>query len=69
MTTNSRTEYARALTDYRRLVPPRACVGAILGPFDPSYLLFGPRLEHRVVYLSPGGNPVLDALRRVSSTS
>ena len=63
MTTNSRTEYARALTDYRRLVPPRACVGALLGSFDPSYLLFEPRLDHRVVYLPGGGDPVSSALR------
>jgi hypothetical protein len=65
METNSRTEYARALTDYRRLVPAHACVGALLGSFDPSYLLFEPRLDHRVVYLpARGDDPVSSALRR-----
>jgi hypothetical protein len=62
LATNSRDEYATALRGYQRLVPARACVGAILGNSDPSYLLFGPNLEHRVLYLS-ALDPVLPALR------
>jgi hypothetical protein len=40
-----------------REVPPRACVGAVLGSNEPAFFLAGPRLERRVVYL-----PVADAL-------
>jgi hypothetical protein len=53
--TNSRLEYSAALTGYRTLVPPKACVGAALGNWEPSYLLFGPRLQHRVSYLPADG--------------
>ena len=42
---------ANALAAYERLVPARACVGAVLGENEPSYLLFGPHLEHRVIFL------------------
>ena len=42
---------ARALTTFDRVVPAHACVGAVLGVDEPSYLLFGPRFEHRVRYL------------------
>jgi hypothetical protein len=62
LATNSRDEYATALRNYQRLVPAGACVGAVLGNSDPSYLLFGPNLEHRVLYLS-AIDPVLPALR------
>jgi glycosyl transferase family 87 len=41
----------RAYHDLQRRVPARACVGAALGADDPSYLLYGPRLSRRVVYL------------------
>jgi glycosyl transferase family 87 len=41
----------RALDPYRKLVPSHACVGAVVGPDEPSYLLYGPRFEHRVAYL------------------
>jgi hypothetical protein len=54
--------FAPTLEAYRRLVPPRACVGAVLGPDDPSLLLFGAELEHHVVYLSNTNAPV-EALR------
>ena len=64
LSTNSRNEYADAVVAYNRLVPPRACVGAVLAGFDPSYLLYGPKLHHRVYYLSASGNPVPSALRR-----
>jgi hypothetical protein len=52
---------AAALLAYRRLVPPHACVGAVLGADEPSYLLYGPRLEHRVEFL-PVTNAVHDAV-------
>jgi len=48
---------AAALAAYNRLVPPHACVGAVLGGDEPAYLLYGPRLEHRVEFL-----PVADAV-------
>jgi hypothetical protein len=37
---------------YQQDVPPHACVGAVLGTNEPNYLLYGPSLEHHVVYLS-----------------
>jgi hypothetical protein len=43
---------AASLEAYDRLVPPRACVGAVLDPDEPSYLLWGPNLRHHVVFLS-----------------
>lgn len=53
--TNSDVGAAAALAAYDELVPPRACVGAVLGTNEPSYLLFGPHLEHHVVFLSVNG--------------
>ena len=50
------------LDDYDRLVPAKACVGAVLGPDQPSYLLYGGRLRHRVSYL-PVEDPLLEAYR------
>jgi hypothetical protein len=50
--TNSRGDYAGALDAYRRLVPARACVGAVLGGNEPSYFLYGSRFQHHVAYLS-----------------
>ena len=41
-----------AVAAFGRLVPRRACVGAVLGSDEPGYFLSGPRLEHRVVYLA-----------------
>jgi hypothetical protein len=49
---------AASLTAYDRLVPPRACVGAVLDPDEPAYLLWGPELRHRVFFL-----PSLTALK------
>jgi hypothetical protein len=43
---------AASLEAYDRVVPARACVGAVLDPDEPSYLLWGPALEHRIVFLS-----------------
>ena len=54
---------AAALAAYEALVPPRACVGAILGVDEPSYLLFGPSLHRRVLYLSVDSDAVLAAYR------
>ena len=39
-----------------------ACLGAVLGPDEPSYLLWGPRLERRVHFL-PSTAAVAEALR------
>ena len=36
---------------YERLVPARACVGAVLGTNEPSFLLFGRDLTRQVFYL------------------
>jgi hypothetical protein len=54
---------ARALAALDRLVPARACVGAVLGPAEPSYLLWGAKLERRVLYLSVNHGTVLAAYR------
>ena len=55
---NSYGPNATALGAYDRLVPAHACVGAVLiNDSEPSYLLFGPDLEHHIVFL-----PVFDAL-------
>jgi hypothetical protein len=45
------TAVAAALTAYERLVPARACVGAVLDPDEPAYLLWGPKLRRRVFFL------------------
>ncbi len=44
-----------AVAAYQALVPPQACVGAVLGSDEPGYFLWGRNLEHRVVYLSVNG--------------
>src|SRR5581483_5659722 len=41
---------------WSRALPPRACVGAVAGVDEPTYLLYGPTLARRVFYL-----PVDDA--------
>jgi hypothetical protein len=43
---------ARALAELEREAPPRACLGAVLGGDEPSYLLFGHGLQHRVRYFT-----------------
>jgi hypothetical protein len=58
------TIVARSLAAYERAVPARACVGAVLDPDEPSYLLWGPRLSRRVVFL-----PSLDALDRARASN
>jgi len=52
------TIVARTVAAYDRAVPDEACVGAVLGPDEPAYLLWGPDLRRRVDFL-----PSLDALR------
>ncbi|HZO96775.1 MAG TPA: hypothetical protein VFB42_05335 [Gaiellaceae bacterium] len=47
----------QALGEYERLVPRDACVGAIVGGDEPSFVLWGRDLDRRVSYL-----PALDAL-------
>jgi len=42
-----------ALEALQARVPPRACLGAVVGPDEPAYLLFGAHLQHHVDYL-PG---------------
>jgi hypothetical protein len=53
-------ETGTALVAYERLVPAHACVGAIAAPDEATYLLWGPRLDRRVVYL-PVTNAVATA--------
>jgi Glycosyltransferase family 87 len=52
------TIVATTLAAYERAVPPNACVGAVLDPDEPAYLLWGRNLRRSVVFL-----PSLDALR------
>jgi hypothetical protein len=46
------TGVGRAVASYTKSVPAHACVGAVLGGNEPAYFLSGPRLQHKVVYLS-----------------
>jgi glycosyl transferase family 87 len=48
----SDSSVAPAYADYEALVPTRACVGAVLGPDEPSYLLWGRNRTRKVFYLS-----------------
>ena len=50
--TQEEQSVAGSLVVYEHVVPERACVGAVLGPDRPAYLLWGPALRHRVVFLS-----------------
>jgi hypothetical protein len=52
-------QVATALARLRELVPPHACVGAVLGLDEPAYLLYGPGLRHHVEYL-----PVTDSVHQ-----
>jgi hypothetical protein len=52
LSANSYGYMAPAVAAYEKLVPPHACVGAVLGENEPAYVLFGPDLDHRVVFLS-----------------
>jgi glycosyl transferase family 87 len=51
-----------ALAEYDRQVPADACVGAVLGGDEPAYLLWGPKLHRRVVFL-PSLDAVVQAFR------
>jgi hypothetical protein len=57
LATNSEGYAAIALAAYDRLLPPRACIGAAVAPNEPTFLLYGPRFQHRVIFL-----PVLDVV-------
>lgn len=46
------THIAAAEAALERLVPPHACVGAILGRYEPAYLLAGSDFGRKVEYLS-----------------
>ena len=35
-------------------MPPHACVGGVIDTNQPSYLLYGPHLEHHVDFLAAG---------------
>ena len=61
LSTNSRSEQALAEIGFEQRVPPRACLGAVITDSDPGYLLYGPHLEHHVVFL-PSEDPVTPAL-------
>jgi hypothetical protein len=50
-------QFAPALTAYDSHVPAHACVGAVLGADEPSYILWGPNLTRRIVFL-PARNAV-----------
>ncbi len=52
---NSDSYVDPSLAAYDALVPARACVGAVVGENEPSYLLFGNRLGHRVTFLPDAG--------------
>ena len=53
---------ATQMASFAAALPPHACVGAVLGPDDPSYLLFGPRLSRKVSFLPVAG--AVSAARR-----
>lgn len=61
---NSRHELNSALPAFEDRVPDDACVGVILGDSEPSFLLFGPHLERRIVYLPVGAAAVERAQER-----
>ena len=49
--TTFRPDYAQVTRNLSRLVPAAACLGAAVGPDDPSFLLFGARFDRRVTFL------------------
>jgi hypothetical protein len=49
--TNSDGGWADDLAAYQNLIPSHACVGALLDVDQPSYLLYGSRLQHHVIFL------------------
>jgi hypothetical protein len=54
---------AQAEAALERLVPPHACVGAILGSYEPAYLLAGKNFGRKVVYMSVNG-PLVETAQR-----
>jgi hypothetical protein len=53
MNANSDVYVGEALTAFQQLTPAHACVGAIIGPNEPAYLLYGSNFQHKVLYLPP----------------
>jgi hypothetical protein len=51
---NSRGAVADGYESLQKAVPEDACLGAVLDVWEFSYLLFGPDLKRRIVYLPPG---------------
>jgi hypothetical protein len=43
---------SRALRRFDEIVPPNACVGAVLGLDEPAYVLYGRTFRHKVDYLA-----------------
>ncbi len=66
---NSDGGWATALQAYDADVPQNACVGVALYPNEPTYLLFGPKLQHHIVFLSPqvGTDPLAIAREKILS--
>jgi hypothetical protein len=62
LTSEEGSGVAPELASYERFVPPRACIGAVAGVNETTYLLFGPTLAHRVYYL-PVENALFEAYR------
>jgi hypothetical protein len=50
-----RPGYAEVVTRLEQSVATATCLGAVLRSDDPGFLLFGPRLQHRVEFLRPRG--------------
>jgi hypothetical protein len=48
---------AIALRQIDAVVPPRACVGVLLDVNEPSYVLYGPKLGRRVMFMPAKGAP------------
>jgi Glycosyltransferase family 87 len=62
LTTNSNGAFAIADAKIHDLLPAGVCIGSVSAPWEPTYLLYGPRLQHRVFFLPPG-DPLTDAIR------
>ncbi len=51
--TNSDSYIAQGLAAYDSLIPPKACVGAVLGPRRGLLPALRDKLTHKVIYMSP----------------
>jgi hypothetical protein len=61
--TNSAYYVADALRPLQLIVPPRACIGSVLGVNEAAYLLYGRHHRHKVFYLPPD-DALNEALRK-----